>query len=113
MTSLADTDKDWRTGPAELKSDAIAVMVDAANQLVSSQLSIMLCGTTCVCEGIDNCQGECHYKCSNSQLIRASIQTKGTGAAAIVSTKDIQNPLKVCFNMARGGGLTTPHAMPA
>merc|ERR1712166_428246 len=52
----------------------------------------------------DKCQGECHYKCSTSQLIRSSIQTKGTGAAAIVSTSDIQNPLKVCFNMARGGG---------
>jgi len=104
MSSLAETDKDWRTGPAELKSDAMAVMVDAPDQLVGSQLSIMLCGTTCVCEGIDKCQGECHYKCSTSQLIRSSIQTKGTGAAAIVSTSDIQNPLKVCFNMARGGG---------
>jgi hypothetical protein len=104
MNSLADTEKDWRTGPAELKSDAMAVMVNAQDQLVAAKLSMMVCGTTCVCEGIDSCQGTCNYKCSPSQIIRPNIRAKGAGAAAILTTLDIQNPLKVCFSMGRGGG---------
>eukprot|EP00656_Telonema_subtile_P024383 TRINITY_DN2653_c0_g1_i3.p1 TRINITY_DN2653_c0_g1~~TRINITY_DN2653_c0_g1_i3.p1 ORF type:complete len:607 (+),score=145.22 TRINITY_DN2653_c0_g1_i3:76-1896(+) len=94
----------WRTDQAELKSDAMAIVVNAEDQIMGSQLDVMVCGTTCVCTDENSCSGECRYACSSHQAIRPVIRSKSAGTAALLVTGEIQNPLKVCFRMSKGAG---------
>jgi len=104
MSELKRTDSKWRTERAELASDAMALVVNAKDQLMGSRLDLMVCGTTCVCTGLDSCQGQCEYTCAPTQTVSPPISVKGTGASSIIRSKDIQNPLKVCLKLQRGGG---------
>jgi len=104
IAALERTSTKWRTEKAELKSDSTAVMINAKDQLAGAKLNLMVCGTTCVCTGLDSCSGQCNYKCSPQEMVAPHINVKGTGVAALIRTRDIQNPLKACFAMDRGGG---------
>eukprot|EP00658_Telonema_sp_P-2_P079520 TRINITY_DN7704_c0_g1_i4.p1 TRINITY_DN7704_c0_g1~~TRINITY_DN7704_c0_g1_i4.p1 ORF type:complete len:671 (-),score=94.62 TRINITY_DN7704_c0_g1_i4:535-2436(-) len=110
MTSLKNTDSGWRTRQAVMGADQMAMVTNAATtgqtpeQTRGKPLELMICGTSCVCSGLDACIGECNYECSSHEAITPVYTSTGSLApvAAILNTKGIQNPIKACFSLGYG-----------